>query len=413
MTKKSLPASATHGGIVFIGLIAFLLSLFSVKYFGLFNSVADQALYVSLCTAALIFLFEFVFFKTYRRASTGLNFETSNPSLLRTFVKFLGLLGSLGFIAFLYWLFPEYHGDFYNQYYVMLSRILPFFLLLAIPYIYFVDRYQVEPLDSYYQVGQICLFNFGKVNWRSLKNHFLGWLIKGFFLPLMFTYLSQDINHFNRVDFSKMNDFKSYFDFLYDLIFAIDVGIVSMGYMMSFRLTDTHLRSAEPTSLGWLVALFCYQPFWSLFSRQYIDYDNHKGWATWFANSPLMYEVWGCVILFLFSIYVWSSLNFGCRFSNLTHRGILTNGPYRWTKHPAYLSKCTAWWLISLPFLVSESWSESLRRSLLLLILNGVYFLRARTEERHLSQDPVYSQYAEWIQENGIFSKLKIALLFR
>ena len=188
MTTKSLPASATHGGIVFLGLIAFLLSLFSVKYLGLLNNVADQALYVSLSTAAMIFLFEFIFLKTYRRPSTGLNFETSNPSLQRTFVKFLGLLGSLGFIAFIYWLFPEYHGDFYNQYYAMLSRILPFFLLLALPYIYFVDRYQVEPIDSYYQVGQICLFNFEKVNWRSLKNHFLGWLIKGFFLPLMFTY---------------------------------------------------------------------------------------------------------------------------------------------------------------------------------------------------------------------------------
>ncbi len=413
MSTQPIPASATHGGIVFLGLVAFLLSLFSVKFLNLFNNVVDQALFVCFSTAAIIFIFEFILLKSYRRPSTGLNFDISNPSYLRTLIKFLGLLGSLGFIAFLYWLFPEYHGDFYNQYYTMLARVFPYFLLLSLPYIYFVDRYQIDPLDSYYQMGQLCLFNFEKVEWRPLKNHLLGWLIKGFFLPLMFTYLTQDITNFNKVDFSKLNDFKSYFDFLYDLIFTIDVGIVSIGYMMSFRLTDSHLRSAEPTFLGWFVALFCYQPFWSMFSRQYIDYDHHKGWAFWFSDSPLMYQVWGCTILLLFSIYVWSSLNFGCRFSNLTHRGILTNGPYRWTKHPAYISKCIAWWLISLPFLVSESGADSLRRSLLLLILTGVYFLRARTEERHLSQDPVYVQYAEWIQENGLIARLKVALFFR
>ena len=37
---------------------------------------------------------------------------------------------------------------------------------------------------------------------------------------------------------------------------------------------------------------------------------------------------------------------------------------------------------------------------------NLVYFLRARTEERHLSHDPVYVAYALWINEHGIFHRL-------
>ena len=94
---------------------------------------------------------------------------------------------------------------------------------------------------------------------------------------------------------------------------------------------------------------------------------------------------------------------FGCRFSNLTHRGILTNGPYRWTKHPAYISKNLAWWLTFVPFIISQNLADSLRRSALLLLWNFVYYLRARTEEAHLSQDPQYLAYAEFIRHRGIF----------
>lgn len=230
--------------------------------------------------------------------------------------------------------------------------------------------------------------------------------MKGFFLPLMFTYLARDINNFNQVNFSQLGSFKSYFDFLYDLLFTVDVGIVSMGYIMSFRLTDSHLRSAEPTFFGWAVALICYQPFWSLISRQYLDYDNGIGWARWLTNDPTFFAIWGSCILFLFSIYVWSSLSFGCRFSNLTHRGILTNGPYRWSKHPAYISKCVAWWMVSIPFLGNQGLAESLRNSLLLLMLSGIYFLRARTEEKHLSKDPAYLEYATWIKEHGLWARI-------
>ena len=43
------------------------------------------------------------------------------------------------------------------------------------------------------------------------------------------------------------------------------------------------------------------------------------------------------------------------RFSNLTHRGIITNGPYRYSKHPAYLAKNLSWWLVSMPFMITVS----------------------------------------------------------
>ena len=48
-----------------------------------------------------------------------------------------------------------------------------------------------------------------------------------------------------------------------------------------------------------------------------------------------------------------------------------------------------------------------MRHCVLLVFLNLIYFLRARTEERHLSQDPAYLAYSRWMDEHGMFSKLK------
>jgi len=160
--------------------------------------------------------------------------------------------------------------------------------------------------------------------------------------------------------------------------------------------------------LGWLVALICYEPFWSLINAQYLNYDSGRPWGVVLWDMPIIYGLWGGAILLLTGIYVWATVYFGARFSNLTHRGIITNGPYRYTKHPAYLVKNLSWWLISMPFIIHDGQiSESIRHCLMLLLVNGIYYIRAKTEERHLSKDPVYNAYAKWIETNGLLSIMK------
>lgn len=66
-------------------------------------------------------------------------------------------------------------------------------------------------------------------------------------------------------------------------------------------------------------------------------------------------------------------------------------------RHPAYVSKSLNWWLVAMPFMVQSSWIESLRLCLLLLMANAVYYLRARTEERHLSSDYEYQKYKKLV----------------
>jgi protein-S-isoprenylcysteine O-methyltransferase Ste14 len=176
---------------------------------------------------------------------------------------------------------------------------------------------------------------------------------------------------------------------------------VSVGYLATLRLTDTHIRSTEPTLLGWVVALACYQPFWGFVSGQYLPYRTGYDWQQWLAHSAVFYVLWGGVILLLTAVYLWATLSFAARFSNLTHRGIITNGPYRFSKHPAYVAKNLSWWLIAVPFLAQGGIGDGLLRCLMLLGMNLIYWLRARTEERHLSQDPVYVQYAMWMEDHG------------
>jgi len=56
--------------------------------------------------------------------------------------------------------------------------------------------------------------------------------------------------------------------------------------------------------------------------------------------------------------------------------------------------------------MVGVSLGQTVRSCLLLGLLNGIYYLRAKTEERHLSLDPVYRQYAQWMQQHGVLRAL-------
>lgn len=225
----------------------------------------------------------------------------------------------------------------------------------------------------------------------------------------MLTYLGDNISSLHYHDYAGLFsgdgtiDFIRLYDFLYLVIFTIDIGYAAAGYMMTFKLFDTHIRSAEPTALGWLVTVICYSPFWNiLFYNHYLTYNDGYYWGHLTASYPALQVIWGSSILILILIYSSASVSFGLRFSNLTYRGLISNGVYRFSKHPAYIAKNLSWWLISVPFFSQAGWDEALSHSLMLLGLNFIYFLRVRTEENHLSNYPEYVRYAEWMNQHGI-----------
>jgi len=175
---------------------------------------------------------------------------------------------------------------------------------------------------------------------------------------------------------------------------------------------DAHIRSANPHIAGWVAALICYPPFVLMGNGGPLDYHGGTAeWSFWFAGHEMLLWAWGGLLVVLTAIYAWATVAFGLRFSNLTHRGIITHGPYRWTRHPAYLSKNLFWWCSVLPFLsTSGSWIDALRNCTLLAITSAVYYWRARTEEQHLSEDPVYRAYSGWMERNAPVTRMLAAL---
>ena len=402
----NLPPSATRGWIVAAGALAWAGCLWLVRYLHFQNAV--QATVVCMgAMAAVNFALDSLCLRIYAAPSTGLDWAQFRPSLHRTAIKLVGLLASFGFIGGLFWLFPEYHGAFYDELMELVRLYLPWWLVLSVAYIYVIDSRQKDPKDGYYAAGMACTLQFDKVNPSVLWQHCLAWLVKGYFIALMFTYYARDTRTFIGYDFSRIHNFRAFYEFMYYFVFLADTGLACAGYILTLRLFDTHVRRTEPTFKGWTVALMCYQPFWSLLSASYFDYSRDFAWGPWLDKNPALYAVWGSTILLLLLIYLWATIMFGCRFSNLTHRGILTNGPYRWTKHPAYLSKNLAYWMIYVPFIVSQSPADSIRRCALLGFVNYIYYLRAKTEEANLGTDPAYVQYASWIRPHGLLRWLR------
>lgn len=323
----------------------------------------------------------------------------------RIATKLAGLLLTLALLAFAYWLFPEYHGSFYDPFWFSLRYVGSGLLVAAPFYFWWMDRRLDNPHDAYWQVGRLLYRNWRGAEWGAIHQHFLGWLVKGFFLPLMLNYLGQEIQQTGDA-WTRMQQGQGWYDFCYHSGFLVDLLFCVMGYAVTFRILGSHIRSTEPTAFGWLVALLCYQPFYSLIGGQYLHYDDNIYWGGWLSGVPSVQTVWGSVIIALVFIYSACTVSFGLRFSNLTHRGIITSGPYRYSKHPAYLSKNLSWWLISVPFISHSGAFAALRDCCLLGLLNLVYFLRARTEERHLSRDPHYVTYALWINDHGLLRGL-------
>jgi protein-S-isoprenylcysteine O-methyltransferase Ste14 len=180
------------------------------------------------------------------------------------------------------------------------------------------------------------------------------------------------------------------FDVLYDVVFIVDCGFALFGYLSESRWLGNKTRSVEPSGLGWMCAIFCYPPFNTILGT-YVPFGNTPAWLKagetyWHYDGAVWLLVLRGLIIAFFMVYSASTVAFGAKFSNLTNRGIVSRGPYRFVRHPAYACKCIAWWLEQMHVINPQT-------ALALIGLCGVYALRAWTEERHLSQDPEYQAY--------------------
>jgi len=159
----TLPPSPTNLFINFSGLALSIAALLLIRKYG--KSLSDfQTTLVCLAAYAFpILALECLFLKTYALNSNGLDFRAKKADidLGRVSIKLLGFYFTVSGVAGVYWIFPEYRGDFYAPYYALLRWLLPFLLISAIPYFFVIDRYMREPKDGYWQMGIFVLESGG------------------------------------------------------------------------------------------------------------------------------------------------------------------------------------------------------------------------------------------------------------
>jgi protein-S-isoprenylcysteine O-methyltransferase Ste14 len=410
------PVSAVGHGVGLAGLAGLVLWTLVAWRFGMDGPHAG--LTAVLACALPMLLWSLCVDRVHRSPTTGIDW-TDAPRPWRdvvdiALVKITGLWATWGVIAVLYCLARWYWEGDYRLVMRLMGWVAPVLLAASIPYVLWLDRYLVDRRDGAYAFGQWVIGGAaGTPDRDAMDDHLRAWAIKGFFLAFM---LSIVPGNFANVVRWRAEDViagpASLAGFLIMAMFLVDVVFATVGYMLTLRPLDAHIRSANPFTAGWVAALICYPPFVLMGPGGPLDY--HRGgaeWDRWLAGYPALLWIVGAALVALTAVYAWATVAFGLRFSNLTNRGILTHGPYRWTRHPAYLAKNLFWWLSALPFLAaSGDLIDAARNTATLGIVSGVYYWRARTEEAHLSADPAYRTYSAWMARNAPLPRLLAAL---
>jgi protein-S-isoprenylcysteine O-methyltransferase Ste14 len=350
--------------------------------------------------------------KVHLRASTGIDWtrklHAGAPRSVSV-TKIAGLWATWAIIGFLYCVARWYwDGSYLFAIEVLAASAVPL-VIASVPYVLWLDRYMVEPRDGAWHFGAM-LIGREAFDPEAVRAHWRTWAVKGFFIAFMISILPGGFGYIVTLDTSMIaSDPVRLAGGLIELLFLIDVQLAMVGYLVTFRPLDAHIRSANPHVAGWVAALICYPPFILMGDGGPLSYHHSTAdWAFWLQGYPWLLWLWGAWLVFLTGCYAWATMIFGLRFSNLTYRGVITNGPYRFTRHPAYLAKNTFWWFATLPFLVTnDSMVDAIRNTVILAMVSAVYWWRAKTEEAHLlAEDAKYREYHAWMGENALISRV-------
>lgn len=404
------PRSAVSNGVGIAGLVGLAIWTVIARHFGLNGPYAALTSIVA-CGVPMVF-WSLAFDKVHRNPSTGIDWDNPPRPLRESFetslTKLAGLWATWGAIAVIYCVGRWYwDGNFVFAMHCFAVAV-PFLVVGSIPYVLWLDRRLIDPRDGAHAFGQF-LIGQGETDWPAIQDHLRAWAVKGFFLAFMLAIVPGNYSDvIVRPEADILANPVSLTMWLIALMFMVDVCLATVGYMLTMKPLDAHIRSANPYAAGWTAALMCYPPFVLMGGGGPLDYHyGTEEWTYWFDGHPIVLTVIGAILVLLTGIYAWATVAFGIRFSNLTHRGILTHGPYRWSKHPAYLSKNMFWWISTMPFLVTtHNLTDVVRNTATLAAVSGVYYWRARTEERHLGADPAYRDYAAWMERNAPIPRL-------
>ena len=412
----------SHAG--YFGVASVVISSFSLLYMlstNIISTITHNHIFgIIAITFMMMILSEYILKKKKKKKSNyrviycslhNSNFYILKSSLFRFLALFIPFL-------FFYFLIQNHHYFLYNNLFApsreLANYFLYIFLLLGFPYIFLTLKFRG---DRYYEMGDYALLTLAGVKSlfkslfvktytkklhknRRIKKVWLLYLVNFFFWTLMAQFIIVEFQQFQKEFFmiaspayDKMHwhiQFKHSYLLAFHLLFTIDVSIAIIGYSFASRWLDNRTKSVDATMSGWIVALLCYPPLNTGFTSQIISYNGlptHQ-----IITSEYMLTVVFIILFLLYFVYVWSTAALGFKFSNLTNRGIVSIGPYKFVRHPAYTSKNFSWWIDN-TFVLTNIWA-----SIAMALWNAIYIARALTEERHLGKDNAYKAYCQKVK---------------
>ncbi len=423
---KALAPSASSFLINLLGGFCYIASVFiSLK-------IDPDREVIHLCLTGLasaiipIALCELYFLKVHRRKRVDLH-PPRGKNRERLAVKFLGYYASLAFVFFLYILIPEYKDLLYHDALMILLPVLIAYIIGG--WLYFVefDPRMKDPEDGYWHFGNFLLGRWKNIDRAKITAHLRSLVLRAYFLPVMLGYFVLNTSMFMKGRDAMIHEVMPEMEpvagiwilkamiMVYFIFACIDTLFATIGYLMAAKVLDTDIQSTEPTFFGWFICLICYAPFWEmLIIKSYFWnlYDN-PAWHEWLAGFPTwIIAAWGVMTISFMCLESLTTLTFGMRFSNLTYRGLITAGPFRYTKHPQYIFKMLNRFFFLMPFLSLFGLFGAMQNLIMFAGVCMIYFLRARTEENHLSRYPEYVEYAKWINQHGVLKPLAAKLPF-
>ncbi len=262
------------------------------------------------------------------------------------------------------------------------------------------------PLIFYFKAkkdlhSKTAMFLSGLRNGYFNKQIALSFILKFLFIPMMYfglieySYLFFEsfrylIEEGVPANYSGMKFFNQViFPMYINATLSIAVGVYLFGYCVENEKLGSKIKSIDSTWLGWIVTIICYPP---IFAVMFYIIPKADQDLAFFKNEIITVFV-RVFIMLVILFKTWTIFALGTKSSNLTNRGIVTKGPYRWVRHPHYLAKMIVWWICLIPSAIEHPWLIGG-----MIFWSTIYVLRALTEEIHLMQDQDYKEYMKKVK---------------
>lgn len=202
---------------------------------------------------------------------------------------------------------------------------------------------------------------------------------------------------------SSINFREAVYLLLIQIFLLVDLSFFAAGYFWEAGFLQNRVKTVENTFLGIVVCIACYPPFNDI-TANILGWVQNDASAFFGDNKSVITWVFRTMAILCLYVYASASVALFTKASNLTNRGIVSIWPYSMVRHPAYIGKNLFWWLTGIPVFFSGTSDIKVHIWMIfagILSLSGwslIYYLRAITEERHLSKDPDYIEYMKKVK---------------